>query len=66
MLDSRLIEAVRESRFEVHVIERVDDAITLLFGREAGKGDVQGHFPEGSVSERVQQRLQAFERLLER
>ncbi len=42
-----MIESVCESRFEVHVIERVGDAITLLFGREAGKGNVQRHFPEG-------------------
>lgn len=66
MLDSRVIEAVREGRFEVHVIDHVDDAITLLFGRDAGKEDAQGHFPEGSVNERVQQRLQRFAHLLDR
>ncbi len=62
MLDSRVVEAVSEGRFEIHAIEHVDDAIALLFGMEAGVADGEGGFPEASVNGVVQQRLRAFAR----
>jgi predicted ATP-dependent protease len=60
MLRRDVVEAVAAGRFSVHAVERVDQAVEILSGVPAGARDATGHFPAGSVNQRVEQRLAAF------
>jgi lon-related putative ATP-dependent protease len=57
MLRAEVVEAVRAGRFQVYPVTRVDEAIALLTGLEAGEEDGQGDFPATSLNGRVQARL---------
>lgn len=58
MLDSEVIQAVREDRFTVYSVSRAEEAITLLLGMPAGKADKKGRYPKQSVFGIIQQRLE--------
>lgn len=57
MLRRDVIDAVAEGRFNIHPVETVDQAISLLTGIDAGMADAQGHFPAGSVNQLIAERL---------
>jgi lon-related putative ATP-dependent protease len=57
MLRSDVVEAANEGQFHVYPVATVDEAIELLTSVPAGERDEAGHFPEGSVNYRVEERL---------
>lgn len=57
MLRDDLVLAAREGRFAVYAVETVDEAMSILSGREAGVADEAGRFPEGSLNEAVERTL---------
>ncbi len=57
MLRDEAIEACREGRFFIWAVSRVDQALELLTGVEAGEEDETGRFPEGSFNRKVSDRL---------
>ena len=58
MLEDDVIEAVRAGKFHIYTVSHVDEGIEILTGTAAGAPDEEGMFPEGSVHDRVDQRLQ--------
>jgi lon-related putative ATP-dependent protease len=60
MLRQDVIDAVRDGRFHVYPISRIDEAITLLTGVAAGDRDEHGEFPHGTVNYLVEHRLKAL------
>jgi len=58
MLDSEVVQAVREGRFAVYAVSNVEEAVTLLLGKPAGKVDSKGNYPKQSVFGIIQQRLE--------
>jgi predicted ATP-dependent protease len=60
MLSKEVIEAVRAGRFHVWSAADVDDGIALLTGVPAGVRGDDGHFPEGSIHARVEERLERW------
>lgn len=62
MLDDRVISAVRDGRFHVWAIERVEEGIELLTGVPAGEPAPDGTYPEGTLHRRVQDRVFAMAR----
>ncbi|AOY90220.1 ATP-dependent protease [Marinobacter salinus] len=58
MLDSELVNAVREGRFSVYAVTHLEEAVTLLLGKPAGKADEKGRYPKQSVFGIIQQRLE--------
>ena len=58
MLDSEVVQAVREGKFAVYAVSHVEEAISLLLGRAAGKADKKGRYPKQSVFGIIQQRLE--------
>ncbi|WP_166264529.1 Lon protease family protein [Marinobacter caseinilyticus] len=58
MLDSELVNEVREGRFVVYSVSSAEEAITLLLGKPAGKADANGRYPKQSVFGVIQQRLE--------
>ena len=57
MLRSDVAEAIEQGEFRVYPLTRIDDAIALLTGREAGERDDDGNFPEGTVNALVEATL---------
>src|SRR5690606_11602878 len=60
MLNEEVRDAVREGRFAIYPITRIDQAIELMTGMEAGEPDTEGNFPEYSFNRRVADRLAQF------
>ncbi|PSF04685.1 ATP-dependent protease [Marinobacter fuscus] len=58
MLDSEVVKAARNGKFSVYSVARVEEAITLLLGKPAGKPDAKGQYPKQSVFGIIQQRLE--------
>jgi predicted ATP-dependent protease len=57
MLRRDVVEAVEAERFQVFAVDRIDQALEILTGQEAGIRDDSGEFPEGSINRKVCDRL---------
>lgn len=57
MLKKEVVEAVAAGKFHIYAIKRVEDALEILTGIEAGRRLKSGRFSEGSVFARVDERL---------
>jgi lon-related putative ATP-dependent protease len=60
MLKSELLASVQAGQFHVWTADTLDDALSLLLGRDAGQADAQGNYPPGSVNGAIAARLRAF------
>ncbi len=60
MLKEEVIEAVAQEKFTIYGIEHVDDALCLLMGMDAGKLDQNGHYPLGSINQKIQQCMEQY------
>lgn len=63
MLREDVVTAVKEERFRIFAVQRVDEALSILTGVAAGERDDSGKFPEGSVNDRVEQQLVRYAEL---
>jgi predicted ATP-dependent protease len=57
MLRQDVVDAAAAGRFHIYAVETVDDALELLTGIPVGTPDINGTQPEGSLNQRVAQRL---------
>lgn len=57
MLHQSVLDAAEQALFHIYAVDNVDQALSLLAGEDAGSPDAQGNFPEGSINDRVMQRL---------
>ncbi len=57
MLDSRVIDAVRDGQFHIYAVDSVEDAIELLLGKPAGRAGRKGEYPRGTVFGAIARRL---------
>lgn len=57
MLREDVVAAAADGKFHIWPIETVDQALHLLTGLPAGEPDAEGRFPEGTVNQRVADRL---------
>jgi len=60
MLREELINAVRDGKFHIYAISDIDEGIELLTGIPVGEKDKMGKWPENSINQRVDTRLQDF------
>jgi predicted ATP-dependent protease len=60
MLRADVVEAVKAGKFRVYAVGAIDEGIEILTGVPAGKRNEDGKYPEGSVNERVEQKLRQF------
>jgi predicted ATP-dependent protease len=60
MLRQDVVEAVTEERFHLYAVEHVDQGIEILTGVPVGELDAEGSYPEGTINQRVQARLEAL------
>lgn len=57
VLDKAVIDAVKKGLFHVYTVETVDDAITLLMQRDAGKMTARGRYAKNTVNYHAVNRL---------
>ncbi|WP_342808104.1 ATP-binding protein [Alteromonas sp. M12] len=50
MLNSEVIEAVRSGVFHIYTVATVDQALSLLTGKEAGELNSRGRYPKGTMN----------------
>ncbi len=60
MLKDEVIKAVEESRFHVHAVATVEEAMQLLLEKEVGEVDEYGRYPQSSIHGLVWQRLKTM------
>ncbi len=60
MLDSEVVEAVRERRFHLYAVRTVEEALARLTGQVVGERGADGEYPEGTVFARVAAKLKRF------
>ena len=60
MLREDVVQAIAAGRFQVYPLERVDQAISLLTGCDAGDRDATGAFPVNSVNRSVENALRSM------
>ena len=49
MLDEEIIEAVREGKFHIYPVSRIEDGLELMTGLAAGEAQPEGEYPPESV-----------------
>ena len=60
MLREDVVAAVRAAQFHIYPVTTIDEGIEILTGVPAGILDAEGHYPDGSINQRVVARLQDF------
>jgi lon-related putative ATP-dependent protease len=58
VLDPAVLEAVKEGQFHIWAVNHVDEGIELLTGIPAGEPDEEGNYPENSINDLVDKRLE--------
>ncbi|MDA8154958.1 MAG: AAA family ATPase [Actinomycetota bacterium] len=57
MLKREVVEAVKEGKFNIYAINKVEEGIELLMGMQAGEPGPDGKYPEGTLNYLVNKRL---------
>lgn len=58
MLDEEVRQAIRDKKFAVYAVSHVDEAFSLLTGREVGESDKTGRFMPGTLNALIQAKLE--------
>ncbi|MGA8037494.1 MAG: AAA family ATPase [Candidatus Acidiferrales bacterium] len=66
MLREEVVRAVADGKFHLYPVQNVSQGIEILTGERAGKRDGAGKFEAGSVFAKVDARLEAMARTMER
>ena len=59
-LSDEVVEAVKESKFHIYAISTIEQGIEILTGVPAGKKDLNGRFPAGSVNYLAYEKLKKY------
>jgi hypothetical protein len=60
------VDAVREGKFGVFAIERMEEGLELLTGMSAGELQDDGTYPEGTINFLVEKRLTEIAEAMEK
>ena len=60
MLKKELVQSVREGRFHIYAVSRVEEALEILTGKSAGKKKKDGTYPKNSVNFLIEKQLAAW------
>lgn len=66
VLNEEVIEAVRNERFLIYAIDRMEEGMEILTGMNAGELQSDGTYPEGTVNFLVEKRLTEISEALEK
>lgn len=62
-LSDEVIEAVKNKQFHIYTISTIEEGIELLTGVPAGKKDVNGKFPAGSINYLAYEKLKRYAKI---
>lgn len=65
MLKDEVIEAVKEGTFHIYPVKSIDEGIEILTDTVAGIRDENGNYPENTVFDMVQKKIEKFARIAE-
>lgn len=60
MLKEEVVDAIKEGKFHIWPVKTIDEGIELLTGVSAGQKDAQGKYPDDSIHDRVNRKLEIF------
>lgn len=60
MLSEKVRDAVAKGRFHIYPVSTIDEGITLLTGKPAGRLTAKGEYPAGSINRLIVDRLKAL------
>ena len=63
VLRKDVLRAIKENRFHIYKISRIEEGIELLTGIPAGVADKACQYPKDTVFGKVQERLEAYHQL---
>ena len=63
VLKGEVVQAVRDGLFHIYAVSTIDEGIEVLTGVPAGRAAVDGHYPEGTVHQLVEKRLERMARM---
>jgi lon-related putative ATP-dependent protease len=66
MLKTDVIEAVKEGKFFIHPIEKVEEGLEIFTGMQTGELSDDGKYPEGTINYLVVKRLTEISEALEK
>ncbi|HOJ44372.1 MAG TPA: hypothetical protein PK800_09605, partial [Syntrophorhabdaceae bacterium] len=61
-----VVEAVKEGKFHIYAIEKMEEGLEILTGLKAGELDENGQYPEGTINYLVTKRLTEISESLEK
>jgi lon-related putative ATP-dependent protease len=64
MLREDVVEAIKEGKFHIYPVGTIDQGIEVLTGIAAGELDAEGKYPEGSINQMIQDRLDEMAELM--
>jgi len=64
MLKKELVDSVKEGKFHIWPISKVEEGIEILTGMKAGELQPDGTYPEGTLFRKVDDRLKEFARIV--
>ena len=62
-LSDEIVEAVKNKKFHIYAISTIDEGIELLTGVPAGKKDLNGNFPAGSINYLAFEKLKKYAKI---
>jgi len=62
MLKDEVVDAVKEKKFSIYAVNKVEEALELLMGVKAGKRLASGHFQAHTIFGEVEKRLKEMRR----
>ena len=65
MLKDEVIDAVKEGKFHIYSVRKIEEGLELLTGITAGEPDKFGEYPENTIFYLVNQKLRDFNKVLE-
>jgi predicted ATP-dependent protease len=65
-LKQAVVDAVREGKFSIFAIERMEEGLELLTGMSAGELQDDGTYPEGTINFLVEKRLTEIAEAMEK
>ena len=66
MLKKEVVEAVREGKFTIYAIDRMEEGLEILTGIKAGEMNEDGTYPEGTINYFVMKRLTEITEAMEK
>lgn len=65
MLKDEVVEAVKNNKFHIYSVRKIEEGIELLTGLPAGEPDIYGEYPENTIFYLANQKLKEFNKVLE-